>query len=146
MVDSKSKKRLLIVTVILLAIIGYMIYSSSAANYSYFKKISEVASDSSLIGKSVRVGGKILKGSVVQDGSKYTFKIYEKQDKLTIIYDSSKSGPLPSTFGAGVMAIVEGKLISNDKLEAKSMVTQCPSKYKSKDKAKKEVKKEAGGE
>ncbi len=130
MVDSKSKVRLAVVTVFLLGIIAVMVWqsSSSPANYSYFKKIGEVTKDDSLIGKSVRVGGEVLKDSVVQKGSKYTFKIHDKDQQLQVTY----SGQMPSTFGAGVTAIVEGTLVSKDMLQAKSIVTQCPSKYKSK--------------
>lgn len=130
MVDSKSKKRLLAVTVILLAVIGFMIYNSSASTMSYFKKVYEI--DKTYVGKSVRVGGVIAKDSWTKEGRTHTFKIYDKKDKgrlLTVVY----SGPLPSTFGDNdkVIAIAEGKLVSADKLEAKSIVTQCPSKYES---------------
>ncbi|MCL6472791.1 MAG: cytochrome c maturation protein CcmE [Firmicutes bacterium] len=132
MVDSKSKTRLMVVTVVLVAIIGYMVYSllsnSSSSSLSYYKKVEEVIKDDSYVGKTVKVGGEIKKGTVVQKGNKYTFKIFEKDKELTVTY----SGQVPSTFGAGVQAIVEGKLVSQNMLEAKSITTKCPSKYKSK--------------
>lgn len=132
MVDSKSKTRLLVVTIVLIAAIGYMIFSlmgnSSSSSLSYYRKIDEVTKDSTYVGKNVRVGGEILKGSVNQEGRKYTFKIHDKDKQITVTY----SGQMPSTFGGGVQAIVEGKLVSRNLMEAKSITTQCPSKYKSK--------------
>ncbi len=132
MVDSKSKTRLLVVTIVLIAAIGYMIFSlmgnSSSSSLSYYRKIDEVTKDSTYVGKNVRVGGEILKGSVNQEGRKYTFKIHDKDKQLMVTY----SGQMPSTFGGGVQAIVEGKLVSRNLMEAKSITTQCPSKYKSK--------------
>ncbi len=132
MVDSKSKTRLLVVTIVLIAAIGYMIFSlmgnSSSSSLSYYRKIDEVTKDSTYVGKNVRVGGEILKGSVNQEGRKYTFKIHDKDKQLMVTY----SGQMPSTFGGGVQAIVEGRLVSQNLMEAKSITTQCPSKYKSK--------------
>lgn len=137
MVDSKSKKRLLVVTAILLVAIGYMVYSSSASSLAYFKEIDEVAVDDTFIGKNVRVGGLVQKGTIVQKGREYTFTIAKKEDlskKMTVTY----SKQMPSQFGPEVFVIAEGKLASKDKLEANSLVTQCPSKYESE-------KKESGG-
>ena len=132
MVDSKSKKRLAVVTVILLIGIIYMVYSlmanGSTSSLSYYKKIGEITADRSYVGKTVRVGGEILKGSINQQGHKYTFKIFDKDKQLTIIY----TGQLPQTFGAGVTAIADGKMISQTTLQADTVITQCPSKYKSK--------------
>lgn len=122
----------MVVTVVLIAIIGYMVYSllsnSSSSSLSYYKKVEEVTKDDSYVGKTVKVGGEIKKGSVDQKGNKYTFKIFDKDKELTVTYN----GQVPSTFGAGVQAIVEGKLVSQNLLEAKSITTKCPSKYKSK--------------
>lgn len=132
MVDSKSKTRLLVVTVILIAAIGYMIFNllgnSSSSSLSYYRKISDVTSNPAYIGKDVRVRGKILTGSVSQKGRVYTFKIFDKNKQLTVTYDQQ----LPSTFGGGIQAIVEGKLVSRNLMEATSVTTQCPTKYTSK--------------
>jgi len=128
MADSRSKKRLLIVTTILLAVIGVMIFSSSKANLSYHKSIGEILKDPSYIGKSVKVGGKIMEGSIEQKGNVCTFKIFDKDGEMTIVY----TGQLPNQFGADIEAIVDGKLVAQDKVESKKMVTKCPSKYKSK--------------
>jgi cytochrome c-type biogenesis protein CcmE len=128
MADSRSKIRLLVVTVILLAVVGYMIYSSAGQSAAYFKEINEVTADSTYVGKTVKVGGLVLKDSVKKDGKTVTFKIYEKDKKhsqMTVVY----SGQLPSQFGSDIEAIVDGKLVAQDRIEADRLVTKCPSKY-----------------
>ncbi|MBS3910077.1 MAG: cytochrome c maturation protein CcmE [Actinobacteria bacterium] len=128
MADSRSKTRLLAVTVVLLAVVGYMIYSSAGSTVAYFKDINEVTADSTYVGKTVKVGGLVLKDSVEKDGKTVTFKIYEKDRKnsqITVVY----SGQLPSQFGGDVEAIVDGKLVSQERIEADRLVTKCPSKY-----------------
>jgi cytochrome c-type biogenesis protein CcmE len=130
MVDLRSKKRLAVVTSILvvglLASVVYLLLSPESS-FSYFKTVKEVKSDPFLIGKSVRVGGKVGKGSVEKSSEGYCFKLCEGKESITVVY----SGTLPSTFGEGVEAIAEGKLVSSQKLIAKSLVTKCPSKYES---------------
>ncbi|MBE0446831.1 MAG: cytochrome c maturation protein CcmE [Actinobacteria bacterium] len=126
MADSRSKKRLLAVTVVLLAIIGYMIFSSTASSIAHHKSVGEVISDPSLIGKPVKVGGMIADDSVVRDGNTATFKIFDKDGQLTVVY----TGQIPKQFGGGIEAIVEGKLVSKDRVESTRMMTKCPSKYK----------------
>lgn len=128
MVDSKSKKRLLAVTAVILGVIGYMIYSSSASSIAYHKTIGEISSDPSYIGKSVKVSGKVVKDSVVQEGNTCTFKIFDNDGQLTIVY----TGQLPNQFGGDANVIVDGKLVSKDKIESTKMVAKCPSKYESK--------------
>lgn len=136
MVDSKSKTRLLIVTGVLLVVIGVLIWQSlgSGASVSYYKTIGEVTSGSSFVGKNVNVGGKVMKGSIVNEGHTCTFKIADQKNKeqqLTVEY----SKQLPSTFGENIDVVAEGKLVSKGKIVANSIVTKCPSKYDSKKKS-----------
>jgi cytochrome c-type biogenesis protein CcmE len=130
MADLRSKRRLTIVTITLvIGLLGSVVYLllSPESSFSYFKTVKEVRSDPSLIGKSVRVGGRVGKGSVQKSNEGYCFKLCEGKESITVVY----SGTLPSTFGEGVQAIAEGKLVSSQKLIAKSLVTKCPSKYES---------------
>jgi cytochrome c-type biogenesis protein CcmE len=128
MADSRSKIRLLIVTGILLVVVGFMIFSSAGQTKAYFKDINEVTADATYVGKTVKVGGLVLKDSVKKDGKTVTFTIYEKDKKhsqITVVY----SGQLPSQFGSDIEAIVDGKLVSQERIEADRLVTKCPSKY-----------------
>jgi cytochrome c-type biogenesis protein CcmE len=125
MVDSKSKIRLGIVSAVLLLAIGYMIFTTSLSSYSIYKQISEIKKDPTLIGKSVEVGGRVKKGSVVHRGTEMSFVIVEKAASLNVVY----TGQVPQTFGDDVQAVITGKLESLDKLVAKSIITKCPSKY-----------------
>jgi cytochrome c-type biogenesis protein CcmE len=129
MVDSKSKIRLAIVSVVLLCAIGYMIFSASASSYVSYKQIGEVVKDKSLVGKGVEVAGKVKPKSVVHKGTEMTFVLAENSDTIDVTY----TGQVPQTFGDNVQAVVTGKLVSQNKVVAESIVTKCPSKYEGKD-------------
>ncbi len=131
MADKKARTRLLVITIVLLVgltgAIGYLLWNPSTS-FSYFRTVSQVKKDSSLVGKSVRVGGMVIKGSIKKQDEAYRFQIGDGKNNIAVVY----AGTMPSTFGAGVQAIVEGKLVSQHEMHAKSLVTKCPSKYESK--------------
>jgi cytochrome c-type biogenesis protein CcmE len=129
MVDSKSKIRLGVVSVVLLLAIGYMILSTSLSSYTIYKQIGDIQKDPTLVGKNVEVGGKVQPGSVVKKGAQISFVLMEKAAKIDVVY----TGQVPQTFGDNVQAVITGKLESLDKLVAKSIITKCPSKYDGKD-------------
>jgi cytochrome c-type biogenesis protein CcmE len=123
--EKRSRNRLIIVTAIVLVLLAILLYRSSAGNLSYFKTVTELKNDTTLIGKSVRVGGEVVSGSIKKSGTKVTFKINDKKNTMTITY----TGAVPSTFAAKVQVIAEGTYAKAGLVEADSLVTKCPSKY-----------------
>ncbi len=104
---------------------GLLTYTSSSSSFSYFKTVTELKSDASLIGKTVRVGGQIVPGSIQKNGTTVTFKIDDTKNTMLVTYE----GAVPSTFGEKVSVIAEGTYAEPGQLKADSLVTKCPSKY-----------------
>ncbi len=129
--EKRSRNRLIIVTAIILALLGILLYTATrgGSNLSYFKTVTELKNDTSLIGKSVRVGGKVVADSIVKSGTDVTFTLSDTKSKIKISYE----GALPSTFGENVQVIAEGIYKSENLVEADSLVTKCPSKYENKE-------------
>lgn len=125
--ERRGKIRLVIVTAIVLLVLGILLYRSSVGSLSYFKTVTDLKKDPSLVGKSVRVGGEVVKGSVVQRGTGVSFVITDQKNKLKIVYD----GSMPSTFGEGIQVIAEGTYSGGKEFKAVSLITKCPSRYKS---------------
>lgn len=125
--EARSRNRLIIVTAIVLVLLGILLYRSSTGALSYFKTVTELKNDATLIGKSVKVGGEVVKGSVKRTEGGATFTITDKKSTISIEY----TGTMPSTFGEGIQVIADGTYASANKVEANSIVTKCPSKYKS---------------
>jgi cytochrome c-type biogenesis protein CcmE len=127
-VNKKARTRLIIATgaivVIFVAVLIYFVTQQGA----YYRQVSDL-SRQDLNGKSVKVGGRVLRGSIVRNASGYHFTIQDvtgKPDTVKVAYD----GQMPETFGANVEVVVigtyhaVGSLIRADQLQ-----TKCPTKY-----------------
>lgn len=125
---SKKKKRIIITSAIIIILLGYLVYSAMGSTFLYYKTVSELKSDSSLVGSSARIGGKVVKGSFKKSSSPYEFKITDGKENVTIVYD----GSLPASFRDGTEVIAEGVYQKNGEFKAKSVLVKCPSKYQEK--------------
>ncbi len=131
--NKRARQRLIGVTVLIVIIIGAIIFGSSmtGAGGAYKKSIADVRSDKELVGKQVQVEGPVVKGSWTPGASPFVFSIGDKDDPnaegLEILWDR----PVPSAFGDGTTAIVTGIVNDDMSVTAKTLITQCPSKYAS---------------
>jgi cytochrome c-type biogenesis protein CcmE len=133
-VNKRARNRLIGVTaIILLAIVAVFASIGSRGGTAYYKSVKEVASDSSLVGQRVKVGGAVVAGSWDKKANPMTFTIRDEKDTagqgqvVKVVYN----GPVPSTFGDGVTAIVTGEIDKSGAINAGEMITKCPSKYES---------------
>jgi len=128
--EKRSRNRLVIVTVIILGLLAILLYSATRGgdNLSYFKTVTELKKDTSLIGKSVRVGGEVVPDSIKKSGTKVTFTITDTKNEINVVF----TGAVPATFADDVQVIAEGKYSKTNLVEADSLVTKCPSKYENK--------------
>ncbi|MDO9556385.1 MAG: cytochrome c maturation protein CcmE [Coriobacteriia bacterium] len=131
--NKRAKQRLIGVTaLIIIAIAGLIFYTSQGSGAGAYKKtVAEVAADETLIGQQVQVSGPVVAGSWTPGAKPLIFEIKDQDSAdgttLRVIWD----GPVPSAFGDGTVAIVSGIIEDDQSLNAKSLITQCPSKYAS---------------
>lgn len=128
-INPRSRNRLIIVTVILLGLVAFLMYQSSMGSYSYFKTVTELRNDDSLVGLTVRVGGKVVKDSWKKEKDGHHFKIADQESEIDVIYN----GVMPQTFGEDIQVVAEGLYKPGFLLQAKKIITKCPTKYESKD-------------
>jgi cytochrome c-type biogenesis protein CcmE len=130
--EKRSRTRLVIVTVIILGLLAILLYSATRGqnSLSYFKTVTELKNDTSLVGKSVRVGGEVVAGTIKKTGTTATFTITDKKNTITIKYVGNST--LPATLNDKVQVIAEGTYKKEGLVEADSLVTKCPSKYENK--------------
>lgn len=131
--NKRARNRLIAVTVVILVAVVTAVLLSGTKQGAVYSDVKAVTSDSSLIGKRVKVGGTVIAGSWDKKSNPMTFTIRAENDTsgtgptLKVVY----TGAAPSTFGDGVVAIVTGKLGDDGVLQATEMITKCPSKYQS---------------
>lgn len=131
--NKRARQRLIVVTLIVLAAVGGLIWATSkgATGGAYKKTVAEVAADKGLVGEQVQVSGPVLAGSWTPGARPLVFKITDqgKSDGATL--KVVWKGAVPSAFGDGTVAIIKGIVDKDGSLAASSLITQCPSKYAS---------------
>lgn len=132
--NKRARNRLIGVTaIVLLAIAAIFMSIGNRGGTSYYKSVKEVATDKTLVGERVKIGGAVVTGSWDKKTNPMTFDIRDEKDTagtgatVKVVYN----GAVPSTFGDGVTAIVTGELKDGATIEAGEMITKCPSKYES---------------
>lgn len=131
--NKRARTRLIGVTAIILIAVAAVFFGLSGNQAAYYKTVEEAAKDKTLVGERVKIGGAVVTGSWDRKSNPMRFVIRDEADKdgtgatLKVVYN----GPVPSTFGDGVTAIVTGPINDQGEIEAQEMITKCPSKYES---------------
>lgn len=131
--NKRARQRLMGVTVLVLIVVAALIFGASQGlgAGAYKKSVAEVLDDDALVGKQVQVQGPVVAGSWTPGSNPLTFSIRQMDDDngptLEVLWD----GPVPSAFGDGTIAIVTGMVGEDKVVTAKTLITQCPSKYAS---------------
>ena len=127
--NKKSRTRLLVATGVIVAVFIVGVVFLVQKQGAYYRQVSDLTTGQ-YDGKNVKVGGKVLDGTIQRDSTGVHFAIEDltgKTAKVNVLY----SGQMPNTFDAGVDVVVIGKYASNGALiTADQLQTKCPSKYK----------------
>lgn len=122
------RKRYLVGGGILVAAVGFLIYTSLGSSVSYYLTVSELLDkDGELYDTKVRVIGQIVSESIEWDAEELElrFNIAEGGNTLPVIYHGAR----PSGFKDGANLLVEGEYRSNGIFHASVLIMKCPSKY-----------------
>lgn len=126
--NKKSRTRLLVATgvIVVVFIVGVVILVQRQG--AYYRQVAELTTGQ-YDGKNVKVGGRVLDGTIERDAAGVHFTIEDltgEQATVNVVY----AGQMPNTFEPGVDVVVIGKYASNGALiTADQLQTKCPSKY-----------------
>lgn len=125
----RRRRRFLVGSLVLLAAVGFMVYSAVASNSEYYLTVSEVYALGDQAQQSpIKIGGKVVEGSIVWDrgSSSVRFSIADEKGKtMPIAYKRV----VPDSFQPGADVIVEGKLQQDGSFAGTSLLAKCASKY-----------------
>jgi cytochrome c-type biogenesis protein CcmE len=124
---SKRKTKLIVVMLVVTAAVGYLVYSGIRETMVYYLTVSELIQQTpSTSEEGVRVGGKVLEGSVTWDPKalKLKFVLGDKAQSLPVVYE----GVVPDSFKQGQEVIIEGRY-AGPMFVASQIMPTCPSKY-----------------
>ena len=117
--------------IVVLGTAGYLMAGSIKDTAVYFLTPAElqakVAADPSLTGTGVKVGARVVVGSVVRDsgGRQVTFEMTDGTATYTVEY----RGIIPDTFSDSVDVVVEGRLGADGTFRATTLLAKCASRY-----------------
>jgi cytochrome c-type biogenesis protein CcmE len=128
-VNRKSRTRLLIATGVIVVVFVIGVVFLIQKQGAYYRQVSDLTAGQ-YDGKNVKVGGKVLDGTIARDAGGVHFTIQDltgKTDTVKVTYN----GQMPNTFEDGVDVVIVGKYAATDGvISADQLQTKCPSKYK----------------
>jgi cytochrome c-type biogenesis protein CcmE len=133
---SKQHIKVAVGAMIVVAAIGYLMFSGSEGNTAFFMTVPELqAQTQDLRGAALRVAGKVTADPIHWDVQQLSlaFTMGEGEARIPVRYKGVK----PDMFQAGADVIVEGRLGPDGVLQADNLMTSCPSKYEEEKKEKK---------
>jgi cytochrome c-type biogenesis protein CcmE len=112
---------------VVVACVGYLIYSASGASAEYYLTVSELRAQAPA--GDVRVAG-VVQNDVQksQGGLHVTFTEQDNTASMPVEY----SGTLPDIFRPGITVVVEGRLGQDGVFHARTLLAKCPSRFSSK--------------
>jgi len=122
------RKKFLIGGVVILAALVYLIYGGMRQAMVYFVTPSEIkAQERGGDGKSLRVGGMVVKGSLHRnaDGLTYRFQLTDGNAIIPVYFH----GVPPDLFGDGKGAVVEGRLGPDGVFMANTIMAKHAEEY-----------------
>lgn len=135
MAVNNPRVKLIVGIVIILGGLGYLMFTGFSNSSSYFVTIAQMREKGdAIVGKSLKVSGKIVGESVKWDSQKIqlTFEIRDDQGRtIPIVYNGIK----PDNFEDGKEALMDGRLGSDGVFTAQSLLVKCPSKYEAEKKS-----------
>ena len=124
----KPKFKPILISLVVLSVISYLIYTGVRDTMTYFLTVSEVlAQPSENQDQTLRVGGNVSPGSVKWDPKNLRLLFTIQDEKASIAVDYQ--GVVPDSFKPGREVIIEGTYTGDGKFKATSIMPKCASKY-----------------
>jgi len=125
------RAKFLVGGVLILAAAGYLMATAITETGVYYLTPQElagrVAADPSFARAGVKVGARVVPGSIERDpgGREVAFRVSDGAETIPVIY----RGVIPDTFSDSADVIVEGRMGSDGTFRATSLLAKCASRY-----------------
>ncbi|CAN5698980.1 MAG: cytochrome c maturation protein CcmE [Gemmatimonadetes bacterium] len=130
----KAQRKFLFGAVMVTGVVGYLMATGMRESMLYYHTPSElvakVAADPTYRELGVKVGGRVVPGSVAFDARTLDlrFDVIDIQNNATR-FPVHYQGPLPDTFEEGRDVVIEGRFLEEGRFEATTVLTKCGSRY-----------------
>lgn len=130
----KKQNKFLLGGSVVIAMVGYLMVTGMRDSMVYYhtpaELVSMVASDPGYHEMGVRVGGRVVPGTVQFDRRTLDlrFEVIDIETG-TVQFPVTFQGPLPDTFTEGADVLIEGRFTEAGVFEATQLTTKCGSRY-----------------
>lgn len=123
-----GKTALVASILVVVAAMGFLVYTGLTDNMVYYYHVDEfLTKAASLDGETIKVNGKVQKGSISKQNMDYSFLIHGKPQNIVQV---NYHGIVPDTFKDGSDVVVEGSYDRDTrKFHATTLLAKCPTKY-----------------
>ena len=125
---TKRQNRMILVTLLVLGVslAGYFVINALKANAFYFFTPTDVSEGKAPQGKSFRVGGLVVPGSVVHEGINVTFLVTDNNETIRVSHDKV----LPDLFSEGQAIVATGSVSDENVFLATEVLAKHDENYK----------------
>jgi cytochrome c-type biogenesis protein CcmE len=121
-----SRRPLLLLVVVALAGVSLLVISALQDTITYYRTPSEVAAHPALVGQHVRLGGRVVPGSVRHTGPLIRFALTDGRRDVTVVHQ----GDPPGTFREDQDAVVEGVPEADGVFHADRVIVKHSNEYR----------------
>lgn len=119
------RRRLLWVSVVVMAAVGYLAYTGWQGAATYYLTPAEAAGRD-MSGRTFRVAGTVGEGVAWDAGERVLrFEVTDGTGRVAVVY----RGAPPDNFAAGQQVVVEGVGEGRGSMTASRIIMKCPGKY-----------------
>ena len=111
--------------VVALAIAAALVLTAFEKNLVFFFTPSQVAANEAPVGKTFRIGGMVVMGSVKRDGVDVAFQVTDTAQTIPVLY----RGPLPDLFREGKGVVAQGTLGGDGVFHAREVLAKHDENY-----------------
>lgn len=120
--------KIVLASVIVLAVVTWLAVSGARANKSYYVTISELqAMGNKAYTRNLRVAGNVQPGSILRNGTSAHFILLEQGRVLPVLYQGAE--PPPDAFKDDAQALAIGTYGRDNVFHATALQAKCASKY-----------------
>lgn len=127
----KPRVKFLVGGAVILGVAVYLMASSIKTTGEYYltpqELAAKVAADPSLRGSGVKMGARVIPGSIRRDpgGREVAFRVSNGDQTYPVVY----RGIIPDTFTDSADVVVDGRLGSDGTFHATTLLAKCASRY-----------------
>jgi cytochrome c-type biogenesis protein CcmE len=129
MIAKPKHQRLVLIVIALAAVFAAVLLAmwGLQSRAAYFYTPTEIAGGKAAVGKPVRLGGMVEKGSIqhLADGVTVRFNVGDGKSEVPVVF----RGILPDLFREGSGAIAEGQLASDGTFVADNILAKHDERY-----------------